>query len=44
MIVHRRFALTAVNTQPKGIHPYADTLRFSEGQYHTHVVTWPGAR
>ena len=38
------FAMTVVSTQPKDMHPYVDTLRFSEGRFHTHVVTWPGAR
>ena len=37
------FALTVVNTQPKDMYPYVDTLRFTEGRFHTHVVTWPGA-
>ena len=34
------FALTVVNTQPKDMYPYVDTLRFTEGRFHTHVVTW----
>lgn len=34
------FALTVVNTQPKDMYPYADTLRFTEGRFHTHVITW----
>ena len=32
------FALTVVNTLPKDM--YVDTLRFTEGRFHTHVVTW----
>ncbi|MYF41169.1 MAG: hypothetical protein F4221_10060 [Rhodothermaceae bacterium] len=35
------FALTVVNTQPKDMYPYVDTLRFTEGRFHTHVVIWP---
>ncbi len=38
------FALTVVNKQPKDMYPYVDTLRFTEGRFHTHVVTWPGVR
>ena len=38
------FALTVVNTQPKDMYPYVDTLRFTEGRFHTHVITWSGAR
>ena len=34
------FALTVVNTQPKDMYPYVDTLRFTEGRFHTHVATW----
>ncbi len=32
------FALTVVNRQPKGMYPYVDTLRFTEGRFHTHVI------
>lgn len=35
------FALTVVNTQPKDMYPYVDTLRFTEGRFHTPVVVWP---
>ncbi len=35
------FALTVVNKQPKDMYPYADTLRFTEGRFHTPVVVWP---
>ncbi|MYF41168.1 MAG: hypothetical protein F4221_10055 [Rhodothermaceae bacterium] len=35
------FALTVVNTQPKDMYPYVDTLRFTEGRFHTHVIIWP---
>lgn len=38
------FALTVIREGSKGMHPYDDTLQFTEGQFHTHVVTWPGAR
>ena len=34
------FALTVVNTLQKDMYPYVDTLRFTEGRFHTHVVTW----
>ena len=35
------FALTVVNKQPKEMYPYVDTLRFTEGRFHTHVIAWP---
>lgn len=38
------FALTVIREKPGGTHPYVDTLRFTEGRFHTHVVTWPGAK
>ena len=30
--------------RPGGVYPYVDTLRFTEGRFHTHVVTRLGAR
>ena len=38
------FALSVIREEPGGAYPYVDTLRFSEGRFHTHVVTWPGAK
>ena len=39
------FALTVIrNGRGGGVYPYDDTLRFTEGQFHTHVVTRPVVR
>ena len=36
------FALTVVrDTTNKKVFPYPDTLRFSQGRFRTHVVTYP---
>lgn len=33
------FALTVIRKGLGGVYPYVDTLRFTEGRFHTHVVT-----
>lgn len=34
------FALTVIRQGLGGVYPYVDTLRFTEGRFLTHVVTW----